>query len=371
MKIPVSEPDLCGNEKKYVMDCLEAGWVSSAGSYVSKFEKKFAEYINSKYATTCSNGTTALHLTLLALDIKNKDEVVLPTLTFVSSANSILYNNAMPVFVDSEIDTWNMDVKKIEDKITDKTKAIMVVHLYGHPVDMDPVLELCKKYDLYLIEDTAEALGSEYKKRKTGSIGDISSFSFYGNKTITTGEGGMITTDDKELIEKINIIKNQGKSPADRYWHDTVGYNYRLTNLQSALGLAQLENIDKFVNKKREIAKYYRDNLEIKGIAHAVEKDYAFNSYWMYSIVLKNNINIKQDEMMKHLERQGVETRGFFHPMHTLPIYSSYYKEKFPIAEKLAKSGINLPSSTKITDDQLDYVCDKIKYIIKKEEWKK
>lgn len=365
MKIPVSEPNLCGNEKKYVVDCVESNWVSSTGSYVKKFERKISEFIGTKYASTCSNGTTSLHLILLAMDIKGKDEVILPTLTFVSSANSILYNNAKPVFIDSEIDTWNMDINLIEKNITKKTKAIMVVHLYGHPVDLDPVIELCEKHDLYLIEDSAEAIGSKYKGKKIGSIGDASSFSFYGNKTITTGEGGMIASNNKELIDKIDILKNQGKSPKDRYWHEVLGYNYRLTNLQAALGLAQMENIDKFIKRKREIADRYTKNLQIPELNVSIEKDYAYNTYWMYSIVLNEKTKIKRQNLVKRLEELGIETRDFFYPMHKLPIYSSYSKEKYPIAEFLSKKGINLPSSTKLTNEEIDYICDKIIEIIR------
>jgi len=366
MKIPVSEPNLCGNEKKYVVDCIESNWVSSTGSYVKKFEKKFAEFINTKYASTCSNGTAALHLILLALGIKEKDEIILPTLTFVSSANSVLYNNAKPVFVDSEMDTWNMDASLIEKRITKKTKAIMVVHLYGHPVDLDPVIELCEKYDLYLIEDSAEAIGTKYKGKKAGSIGDISSFSFYGNKTITTGEGGMITSNNEELIEKISILKNQGKSLKDRYWHDVVGYNYRLTNLQAALGLAQLENINKFIKRKRENAELYTKKLQIPELNISIEKDYAYNTYWMYSIILNEKSNIKRGKLVKRLKELGIETRDFFHPMHKLPIYHPYSKEKYPIAEFLSNNGINLPSSTRLVNKEIEYICNSIIDIVKK-----
>lgn len=364
LKIPISEPNLCGNEKKYVIDCLDSTWISSKGKYIEKFEKNFSSYVGTKYASSCSNGTNALHLIMSALGLKKGDEVILPTLTFVSSANSILYNNASPVFVDSDADSWNLDVNKVESLITKKTKAIMAVHLYGNPVDLDPLLEICEKNDLYLIEDTAEALGSEYKGKKAGSIGDISAFSLYGNKTITTGEGGMILSDNEELIEKINIYKDQGKSKDNPYWHEIVGYNYRMTNIQAAIGVAQLENIDFFVRKKREIADYYKKNLTSNKLIHPIENENTKNTYWMYSILLKEESKIKRGVLRDRLLAEGIETRSFFCPMHELPIYLSYSKERYPVAEFLSRRGINLPSSTKLTKSQVEYVCDKINKMI-------
>lgn len=362
MKIPVSKPNLCGNEKKYILDCIKTNWISY-GKYVNKFEKEFTKYIGTKYASSCSSGTSALHLAMLALGIKGGDEVIIPALTFVSSMNSILYNNAIPVLIDSENDTWNMNVDQIEKKITKKTKAVMAVHLYGHPVDLDPVREICEKHGLFLIEDTAEAIGSRYKGKKVGSIGDVSIFSFYGNKTITTGEGGMVATNDVDIIDRIKILKDQGKSKQKRYWHEIIGYNYRMTNIQASIGLAQLENINKFIKRKREIAKYYHENLQIEGIRHPAEKKYAFNTYWLYSVILNDNLGIYRDELIMKLAKLGIETRPFFIPMNKLPIYRSYFKsnENYPVAENLSRNGINLPSSSKLKNEELEYICNSIK----------
>ena len=272
--IPVSEPNLCGNEKKYVDECIKTNWIT-VGKFIPLFEKKFAKYVGTKYAQTCSNGTAALHLVMMALGIGKGDEVIVPTLTFVSSANAVAFTGAKPVFVDSEKDTGNIDVSKVEKKITKKTKAVMAVHLYGHTADMAPLKKLCIKHKLTLIEDAAEALGSKYKGKMAGSLGDVATFSFYGNKTITSGEGGMITSNDKELMEKIRMLKDQGKPKGGGYLHTIIGYNYRMTNIQAAIGLAQLENINKFIKKKREIAKYYKRHIKSNAgiIVHSIEKN--------------------------------------------------------------------------------------------------
>ena len=259
--IPVSEPNLCGNEKAYLLDCLESTWISSRGKYVDQFEALFSEYIGVKHAVTTSNGTVSLHLILRALGISPGHEVIVPTLTYVASANSVLYVGAEPVFVDCDASTWNMDVEAVERAITDRTRAVMAVHLYGGAVDMEPLRCICQSRNIALIEDAAEALGTQYNGVKAGALGDMASFSFFANKTITTGEGGMITTDDDSLAQLIRQLKNQGEAPGKRYWHDVLGYNYRMTNLQAAVGLAQMENIATFVEAKRTIATWYRDYL--------------------------------------------------------------------------------------------------------------
>ncbi|MFQ5833190.1 MAG: DegT/DnrJ/EryC1/StrS family aminotransferase [Candidatus Thorarchaeota archaeon] len=359
--IPVSEPDLCGNEKKYVDDCLDSGWISSHGEYVGRFEQEFARKIGVKHAVSVMNGTAALHLVLLGLGVKPGDEIILPTLTFVSSANSVLFDGGVPVFVDSEEETWNMDVSLVEKGITEKTCGVMAVHLYGHPVDMDPLREICNKHGLYLIEDAAEAVGSKYKGRNVGTLADAAAFSFYGNKTITTGEGGMVTTDDDDLASRMRIIKNQGKSPGHPFWHEILGYNYRLTNVQAAIGLGQLENLDKFVKKKREIAGKYREYIDADGIIHSPEADYAFNSYWMSSIVIDGISVETRDNVMRSLADKGIDTRSFFYPMHALPFFHEYSRDKkFTIAERVSQAGINLPSSTKLSDDDIRYVSENV-----------
>jgi len=266
MRIPVSQPALIGREKEYVLDCLESNWISSNGKYIGLFEEKFADYLGVKHAIACCNGTAALHVALLALGIGSGDEVIVPTFTYVATANAVVYTGATPVLADCEADTWNIDPAGLEALITPKTRAIIPVPLYGHPCDMDPIMELAKKHGLHVIEDAAEALGARYKGRLCGSMVEISTFSFYGNKTITTGEGGMIVTDNDELADRIRLLKGQGMDPNRRYWFPIVGHNYRMTNIQAAIGLAQLENIDLFLGKRGQIAGWYRDALSgIKG----------------------------------------------------------------------------------------------------------
>jgi len=288
--IPVCEPLYLGNERKYVLDAVGSRWISSSGDYIKRFEECFSNYCGMKYGIAVTSGTAALHLALKALGIKKGDEVIIPDFTMVAVLFTVLYCGAKPVFIDAEPDTWNIDVKKIEEKITKKTKAIIVVHTYGHPVDMEPVIRFARKYDLYIIEDVAEAHGARYKKRRCGSIGHISCFSFYANKIITTGEGGMVLTSRRELAEKCRYYKNLcfplGKKRD--YIHNDIGFNYRMTNVQGALGLAQLENIDKFIERRRKNAGLYSRLLrDIPGIQLPVEKKYAKNVYWMYGIIIE------------------------------------------------------------------------------------
>ena len=262
IKIPIAEPDIGQEEIRNVTEAVKSGWISSKGQFIKDLEEQFARYFNVNFGASTSNGTSALHLALDALGIKMGDEVIVPTLTFIASANVVKYTGARPVFVDSHPDYWCIDPEKIEEKITDRTKAIMPVHLYGHPCDMDPIVRIAKKHDLFIVEDCAEAHGAEYRGKKVGSFGIISCFSFYGNKIITTGEGGMCLTNDKELAEKIRILRDHGMSPEKRYWHDVVGFNYRMTNLQAAIGVAQLAKLDKFIEKKRKIARNLQRIIE-------------------------------------------------------------------------------------------------------------
>jgi len=364
-RIPLATPDLSGNEERYVLECIKTGWISGKGKFVKEFEDKFASYLGVKHAIAVSSGTAALHLALASLDIGPGDEVILPTFTMIACANVVKYLGAKPILVDSEPYTWNIDPEKIEEKINEKTKAIIVVHIYGHPADMDPIMRIAKKYDLYVVEDSAEAHGAEYKGRKVGGIGDIGCFSFYANKIITTGEGGMVTTNDDELANKIRKLCDQGYNPELRKWliHDVVGYNYRMTNLQAAVGLAQLERIDEFIRRKRENARYYNSLLkDLPGIVLPPEATWAKNVYWMYTILVDENI---RDEVMKRLEEYGIETRATFHPIHLQPPYKDLYGfESYPVAESLGKRGINLPSGNSLTKEDIDYVVTRLKEII-------
>ena len=366
IKIPVSKPAFIGYEKKYILDCLNSTWISSIGKYIALFERSFAKYIKIKYAIACSSGTTALHLALLALDIGPDDEVIVPTLTYVATANAVKYVNATPIFADSEPDTWNIDHRKIEPLITPKTKAIIVVHLYGHPCDMDPIMRLAKKYSLYVIEDAAEALGAEYKEKLCGSIGHISTFSFYGNKIITTGEGGMVVTNDKRLAAKVRILKGQGMDPSRRYWFPVLGYNYRMTNIEAAIGFAQLKNIKVFLKKRRKIAEWYGKYLEgIPGIQLPVEKPYALHSYWMYSILIGNNFGKTRDEIIALLANKGVETRPFFYPMHIMGIYKTTASAKLLNAAVISSTGINLPTFYQLRNIDAKYISMLLKNLKK------
>ncbi len=361
--IPVSKPALIGNEKKYVLDCLESSWISSNGKYIELFEKSLAEYVGVKHALSCCNGTVALHLALLALGIGPGDEVIVPTLTYVATANAVVYTGATPVLADSEPDTGNIDSEKIERLITKRTKAIITVPLYGHPCDMDAIMGIAKKHDLYVIDDAAEALGSRYKGRMCGSIADISTFSFYGNKTIATGEGGMVVTHDDELAAKVRLLKGQGMDPKRRYWFPVVGYNYRMTNIEAAIGLAQLQNIGKFLEKRRLIARWYSENLkDIPGITLPIEKDYALHSYWMYTILIEDGFGKVRDAVMELLQKNRIETRPMFYPMHVMPVHKGD-SNKLICAEEIASKGMNLPTFYELTREDVEFIAEVLKKI--------
>jgi len=354
-KIPVSEPDIGENELKNVIAAVKSGWVSSKGPFIEEFEKKFSSYIGVKYGIATSNGTVALHLALTALEIGHKDEVIVPALTFASVANAVLYTGAKPVFVDSHPNYWCINPNKLEEKITKKTKAIIPVHLYGNPCNMNSTMKIAKDYNLYVIEDCAEAHGAEYKDRKVGTFGNIACFSFYGNKIITTGEGGMCLTNDEDLAQKMRVLRDHGMDIKRRYWHEVIGFNYRMTNLQAALGVAQLEKIDKFIERKRKIAKIYDSLLKnVQGVVLHPKMSWAKNVYWLYSILIDNEgYGISRDELMNKLAENCVETRRFFYPLHLMPPYKRYAVNcRFPITEKLCSSGINLPSSVKLTEKE-------------------
>lgn len=360
-RIPVAAPVFAGNEKKYVLDCLESTWISSNGEYIERFESAFAKFCGVKHAVSCSNGTTALHLALQALGVSQNDEVICPTLTFVATANAIVYCGGIPVFVDSESDTWNIDPAQIEANITPQTKGIIVVHLYGHPVDMEPILAMARRHGLFVLEDAAEAHGAKYKGQCVGSLGNLAIFSFYGNKIITTGEGGMVVTNDDRLASIVRQLKGQGMDPNRRYWFPIIGYNYRMTNIEAAIGLAQLEKVEWHIQRRLEIAKWYRDALdEIPGIKWQGEKAWAQHVYWMFSVMLDENLN--RDEAMLFLQKQGIETRPVFYPIHTLPPYHSFAPAKaFPVANRIARTGINLPTWGGLTRADIDYICDHLR----------
>ena len=355
--IPVAEPNLDGNELKYVTECIKTGWISSIGSYVKRFEKGFSEYCGVKHGIAVANCTVALHLSLKALGIQKRDEVIIPSLTFVATANAVKYVGAKPVFVDSEPRTWNIDPEKIEEKITPKTKAIMPVHLYGHPCNMDRIREIAEKHNLRIIEDAAEAHGAEYKGKKVGSLSDVSCFSFYGNKIITSGEGGMCLTNDKQIAEKIEELKDHGMSKEKRYYHPSLGYNYRLTNIQSAIGLAQLEKIEETIEIKRKNAQIYNSLLkDVKGVKLPVEESWSKNVYWMYSILIGKDYKLTRDELMIKLKNKGIDTRQFFIPLHKMPYLNE--GQNLPVAEEVSEQGINLPSSTKLTKEQIEKISE-------------
>lgn len=352
-KYPVYQPLLSGREREYVNDCLDTTWISSKGKYVSAFETQFANYIGVKNAFTVSNGTVAIHLALLALGIGPGDEVIVPTFTYVASVNTIVHAGATPVFADSESDYWQVCPRSIRSKITPKTKAIMVVHLYGHPCEMDEITKIAKEFNLRLIEDCAEAVGSEFLGRKIGSFGDIATFSFFGNKTITTGEGGMVVTNSDAVASLCFRLRGQGLAESREYWHDIIGYNYRMTNICAAIGLAQLEMIDDVVAKKRLIADWYRAGLAGLPLSIQGNSNKSLNSYWMVTALLDSAD--QRDPLRAHLRSEGIETRPTFYPVHTMPMYSS--PESFPVADSLGARGINLPSYPALTQDDVETIC--------------
>jgi perosamine synthetase len=348
---------LTGNEKKYVNECLDSTWISSKGKFIKLFEDAFAGYIGVKYAASVSNGTVAIHDALLALGIKAGDEVIVPTFTYIASVNPIAYTGATPVFVDSLRDTWQVDPEDIERKITEKTRAIMVVHLYGHPCDMNKILAIAKKHNLFLIEDCAEAFGSKYKNQQVGTFGDISAFSFFGNKTITTGEGGMVTTNDKTLYERAVHFKGQGLVKYREYWHDTIGYNYRMTNICAAIGLAQLEKANEIITKKRQIASLYKKYLAGYPLEIHKESPGVFHTYWMFCIIVENPD--MRDSLREFLMQQGIETRPTFYPVHSMPMYAhNFYR--LPVAEDISWRGINLPSYPGLSENDIKEICSLI-----------
>jgi perosamine synthetase len=355
--IPVYQPFLGGREKEYVNQCLDSTWISSRGEFISRFESEFAQYIGADHATTVSNGTVALHLAMAALGLGPGDEVIVPTLTYVASVNTIMQTGASVVYAESLADTWNVSVSDIRSRITPKTKAVMVVHLYGLTCDMDEVVALCKEHDLLLIEDCAEAFGSLYKNQHVGTFGDVATFSFFGNKTITTGEGGMVVCKNKDIHDRACHLKSQGVSKTREYWHDELAYNYRMTNICAAIGLAQLERADEIIALKRQVADWYREALEGLPLQMHAEQPGTRHSYWMCSVLLDDAS--QRQALRDHLKSKGIETRPLFAPAHTMPHCKT--DEDFPVAQDLSSRGMNLPSYPTLSREQVQQVVEEIR----------
>ncbi|MDE1824977.1 MAG: DegT/DnrJ/EryC1/StrS family aminotransferase [Candidatus Micrarchaeota archaeon] len=362
MTIPIYEPLLGEEELRNVTEAVKSTWISSKGKFITQFEEEFAKRMGTKYAVATSNGTVSLHLALAALGIGGREEVIVPTLTFIACANTVRYTGAKPVFVDSSKEYWCIDPQKIGKCITKRTRAIMPVHLYGHPCDMDLIMEIAQKHHLFVVEDAAEAHGAKYKGKTVGSFGDISSFSFYGNKILSSGEGGMCITDDETLYQKMRILRDHGMNPSKRYWYDVIGYNYRMTNMQAAIGVAQLHRMDSVIRRKREIARLYEEKLSKLAdngyITLSPQMEWANSVYWMYNILLSGKAKVCKDSLMERLWAKGIETRPIFYPLHTMPPYKQ--SRRYLVAEKISASGVSLPSGPTLTDEQIEKVCNAI-----------
>lgn len=362
--IPVYQPSFGGREKEYVNRCLDSTWISSKGDFITRFEDGFADYIGAARATSVCNGTVAIHLALEALGLGVGDEVIVPTLTYIASVNTIIQTGAKPVFADSLLRSWQIDPADIRRKISARTKAIMVVHLYGLPCDMDDILEICREHGLLLIEDCAEAFGTYYKGRHVGTFGDMGTFSFFGNKTITTGEGGMVVGRDSALVGRAFDLKNQGVSSTREYWHDILAYNYRMTNICAAIGLAQLERADEILSRKRQIADWYRADLAGLSLQLHDEQPDTRHSFWMCSIAFDDGEHRQQ--VRKHLKDVGIETRPVFFPAHTMPHCAT--GETFPVAESISARGVNLPSFPDLSRAQVAAICGEIRRALEEAE---
>lgn len=355
--IPLAAPKLAGNERRYVLDCLDSNWISSTGEYVDRFEAAFAEFCGTKFAVACCNGTTALHLALLALEVGPDDEVIVPTLTFVASANAVTYCGATPVFVDSEPRSWNLDPNKLEELITPRTKAIMAVHIYGQPAEMDAIQALARDRGIAVVEDSAQAHGARYGECKTGSIGDIGTFSLYGNKVLTSGEGGVVTTQDEDLQTRTRLFRGQGMDTNRRYWFPVIGYNYRMTNVAAAIALGQVESVTDHLSARSEVYAWYRECLlDADHLRWQESVPGSTPSHWLVTVTTRA---ADRDSVMEQLASRGIETRPVFHPMHTLPPYQSA-PGSFPVAEEIAAGGISLPTWEGLTRNDVDRICDEL-----------
>jgi perosamine synthetase len=354
--IPVFAPWLSENVRRYVLDCVDSGWISSLGQYVGRFEEEFARFSEAAHGVATSNGTTALHLALATLGIGPGDEVLVPDLTFVATANVVRYTGATPVLVDADPVTWGMDPADARGKVTARTRALIPVHVYGHPVDLDPLLGLAAERALALVEDAAEAHGARYKGRRVGALGRIGAFSFYGNKIITTGEGGMVVTNDPALAERARFLRDHAMDPERRYYHPEVGFNYRMTNIQAAIGCAQLEQAEAILARRKGIAGAYEAGLAgIPGLARPPAEPWAESVHWMYSLLVEPAFGLDRDQVRERLRARGIDSRPFFVPLHELPPYRT--TAPFPVATRLARSGINLPSGTGLEPSEIATIC--------------
>ena len=364
--VPLAEPQLDGNELAYVTDCINTNWISSQGKYVTQFEDMFSNFTKVNEAIAVSNGTVAIHLALAALGVGQGAEVIVPDFTFAATINAIILAGATPVLVDVDPDTWTVDVAEIKKAITHRTKAILPVHLYGHPCDMGSIMKVAREHDLLVIEDCAEAIGSYYNDKHVGTFGDAATFSFFANKTITTGEGGMVLFSDKSVAEKARTLRDHGMSANRRYWHELTGFNYRLTNLQASIGVAQMERVEYFVQQKRRLAKAYHQALgSIHGITLPFEAGWATSSYWLYTILLDNDLNIARDDLINLLLMNGIEARPVFYPMHMMPPYANLSGDKtFKTSVDIARRGVSLPSSSKVTEFQVKEISAIIRNLI-------
>ncbi len=358
--IPVYEPCIGQLEEQYVRNAVRSGWISYLGEYVAQLEREFADFCGTTRAIATANGTVALHLALAALDISPGDEVIVPSLTFVATANAVTYTGATPVFADADPITWCLDAHHVERLITPRTKAIIPVHIYGHPADMDAINALAEEHGLWVVEDAAEAHGAQIGTRPTGSLSHIAAFSLMANKIITTGEGGMVTTNDEALAERCRHLRDHAMQLDRRYWHDEVGFNYRMTNLQAAVGVAQMTRVHEFVARKRTMAEIYEDFLAgVRGLTLPIELPGYTNVYWMYSVLIQDDFPLTRDELITALREQGIDSRPFFHPMDTLPMYRSDTPR--PVALDLSRRGLNLPSSPMVTNEQIIYICQTLR----------
>ncbi len=357
-RISVAEPKLAGNERKYVLDCLDTNWISSNGKYISAFEEAFAAFCGTKHAIAANNGTTALHLALVALGLEAGDEVIIPTVTYIATANAVRYCGATPVLVDACADTMNIDPAQIEARITKRTRGIIPVHLYGHPADMEAINAIARKHGLWVLEDAAEAHGAEVNGKRVGSLSDCATFSFFGNKIVTTGEGGAITTNDDELAAKLRLYRGQGVDPKRRYWFPVVGYNYRMTNIQAAIGLAQMETINAALEDRQVLAKMYDEALRplASELVLPVTQPGMRHVFWMYTVFLREGDEARRDKVMRALDQAGIETRPVFYPMHVLPPYKE--DNSYPVADLWTQRGLNLPTHQFMTRADVDRIAD-------------
>lgn len=364
MRYRVAAPDLSGNEAAYVNECLRSSWISSNGPFISKFEASIAGYTRTRHAIATCNGTVALHLALTGLGIGPGDEVIVPSLTFVATANAVVYCGATPVFADSDVDTWCLSVESVARLLSRRTKAVIPVHLYGHPCDMGPLLELARRKGLWVIEDCAEALGATYEGRPIGSFGTVSTFSFYGNKLVTTGEGGMVVTDDGELAERLRLLRGQGMDPERRYWHPVVGFNYRMTNVAAAMGLAQMERIDRLLQDRKEIAGWYHQHLsDLPLLVLPSEATGTSHAFWMYSLLAPTNA--WRDSLMADLAQRGIETRPFFYPVHEFPMYRGCRSDnQCPAAHDLSYRGLSLPTSSYLQEPDIAIIAGEVRDLL-------